>query len=72
MRHLAPLLLLLTLVGALAGCGETTTSTYCTYHSDCPAEGARFCLNGVCQSDECRADRDCDEGETCAEGVCTE
>jgi hypothetical protein len=63
---------LLLAVALLLGCGETTTSHFCTYHSDCPEEGPRFCINGICHAEQCQEARDCGPGEACVEGACTE
>ena len=58
-------------VFAGAGCGDTTTTRYCSYDSDCPDTGERFCVNGICRAVECLEDRDCDDDQSCVEGVCS-
>jgi hypothetical protein len=56
----------------LGGCGDTTKTHYCTYASDCPSSGPRFCINGICHSEQCQQDRDCPNGQTCVEGLCSD
>ena len=64
-------LIISTLVfGLFCACNETTATNYCTYNSDCPDEGPRYCVNGVCQNSECLEDRDCTGGDICSDGVC--
>lgn len=53
------------------GCGDDDQTQFCSFNSDCPEQGKRFCVNGLCRSQECRVDRDCDDGESCVEGACT-
>lgn len=52
------------------GCGDTTETIFCTYHSDCPEEGPAYCIDGVCLDVQCREDRDCASAEVCDEGAC--
>ena len=53
------------------GCGGGDATQFCTFNSDCPESGDRFCINGLCRSEECELDRDCEDDESCIEGACT-
>jgi hypothetical protein len=56
--------------GKLPGGGtdvETQVGQPCVYTSECAAP--LVCRGGLCRS-ECQADRDCDQGAHCVEGVC--
>jgi hypothetical protein len=56
--------------GGLASKTATTTTPEgepCAYNSDCP--DPLVCRSGLCEYD-CKADRDCSQGETCIANLC--
>ena len=66
-------ILLLTLVTALSGCSEGTTTQSCSVSSECPVGTA--CVNGSCQAgDACGSSGDCATNQIClaSTGVCAD